>query len=164
MIEETPISESRIKTLCTFTGQNNNTMYSNGTIYIYNCPTQNCQINSVGAFNSLLSNLVLNPSIQSQPQTLKDGTLNTEYYYDDKSAKVKYCTKSFFKIMKAATSLAINRHMFLLDLNNYKKHTVFIDEAFKDNIVLKQEYTSTNGSKMILYLVKTQFIKDKNTD
>lgn len=51
--------------------------------------------------------------------------------------------------------------MFLVDVHNYDRyHTAILEVFGKENIVFRQDYTSTNQSKMSMYLLKTNKLQN----
>lgn len=155
-IDIKPEHIANLSTPKTFEGGHN---YA-GTFYTYTAPTGNCQIFSIAQFNSLLVNLATNRHNTSKGRLLPDKTLNTKYYNDDNSFKYNICKKSLFKVLHKVVYNTGNKAIMLLDINDLKSYISAIDEIFKDQIITKQPYNSTNGSKMVLYLIKTETIRN----
>lgn len=97
----------------------------NNTFVIFNLPTSNCQISSIGMCEHIIMN------------------------------------KNFIKIIESLHDQGYISHQLIVDVHNSESYTKKLD-AF--DIVFKNPYTSTNGSEMIMYLLRLRDIEDENDD
>lgn len=97
----------------------------NNPFTIYNSPTANCQISSIGNCQGIIMN------------------------------------KKFIQIIESLHDRDYISHQLIVDVHNSESYTKKLD-AF--DIVFKNPYTSTNGSEMIMYLLRLRDIEDKYDD
>jgi len=97
----------------------------NNTFVIFNSPTSNCQISSIGNCEHIIMN------------------------------------KKFIQIIESLHDQGYISHQLIVDVHN-ESHYIKILDTF-DN-VFKTPYTSTNGSEMIMYLLRLRDIEDENDD
>lgn len=163
----TEIPKDRLESLCKFTI--NNGVGNNGIFTVYGSPTANCQICSIASFVNIFGHLDPNAKDRyNQPTYIptrkgsKKLKLNSDWYNEDGSAKINYDTNAFMKIMQAAILKGGGGGKFqmLIDIRNVKPYIDFIDKTLEKDIVFKQPYKSTNGSNMVMYLIRTQSIRN----
>lgn len=80
-------------------------------------------------------------------QTNKRNLSSDPWIYD-----LKEIAYFFIKAQMCASG----KHQILIDIHDFTQYHNIVEELFKDNIVVKAPYTSTNGSKMCIYLLKLQ--------
>ncbi len=101
-------------------------------------------------------------------QTFSIGSLNNAFvkYQTNKHDRTRTSDPFIFDYESIAYVFLKFQHMcgkkpqVLIDIHDFKEYHQIIDEIFKDNIVVKTPYLSTNNSKMCLYLLKLQGAKN----
>ena len=164
VIIKTEIEPDRLKQWSTF--NINNGIGSNGIFNVYPGPTANCQICSMAGFASIFG--YIDPMAReraTQPVYIptrkgsKKMKINDKWYNEDGTAKIQYDKNAFMKIVQAGIrNGGANKAQMLIDVRYNKNYIDFIDKELEKDIVFKQPYTSTNGSKMVMYLIRTNSI------
>jgi hypothetical protein len=106
-------------------------------------PHNNCQTFSIGTLDSVFIKYQTN---------LRTRTKSTDPFLFDYES-IAY---TFLKFQKTCEG----KHQVLLDIHDFDYYHQVIDEIFKDNIVIKAPYVSTNNTKMCIYLLKLQGAKN----
>lgn len=100
-------------------------------------PFGNCQTFVMGSVNGLFQKY----------QTNKRNLSSDPWEYNYKEIAL------FFIKMQMCNG---SKRQVLIDIHDHKEYHQIIDEIFKDNIVFKTPYVSTNNSKMCICLLKLQ--------
>lgn len=110
---------------------------------IFLSPTGNCQVASINSFEPIIEGLGYTTDLKlmlnvrtSKPENIDNELIN---HLRVEFSKIFYCC---------------GKNLVLIDVHAYITHLVKF--LFKEAIILESPYTSTNGSSMVIFLIKTK--------